>query len=131
MAFCPLSDEVDIMPLLDALHNRGVTIVVPEVVSDTDMQLRLYTPDSATKKGMLGTTVPDTAIFTDYAQIDAVLVPGVAFDTDGHRLGRGKGYYDRFLKMLATGTRKIAACYPYQLVEHVPTEEHDITMDYV
>ena len=76
--------------------------------------------------------------FTDYAQIDVCLVPGVAFDAAGHRLGRGRGYYDRFLSKLyspshfpALSPLKIGVCFPFQRVAEVPSEPHDILMDEV
>ena len=67
--------------------------------------------------------------FTDYEQIDIVLVPGMAFDAAGHRLGRGRGYYDRFL--IQTACRKIGVCFPFQRVAEVPTDDHDVMMDEV
>lgn len=72
---------------------------------------------------------PVGALFTDLKQIDLVLVPGVAFDREGNRLGRGKGYYDRILKQ--TPAYKIGLCFDFQLLDCVPTEEHDIKMDRV
>lgn len=131
MAFYPLPDEADICPLLKHLYDDGKTILLPEVTGDTTMVLRRYSPDAEMISGSLGTQVPDTEIFTDIDLIDAVLVPGVAFDKQGHRMGRGKGYYDRFLAGLPMTSIKIGVCFPYQIVEHVPTEEHDIVMDYV
>ena len=59
-----------------------------------------------------------------------LIVPGVAFDRKGNRLGRGKGYYDRLLSRMAhTDVYKLGICFPYQLVESVPTDAHDIAMD--
>ena len=59
---------------------------------------------------------------------DLAVVPGVAFDRQGNRLGRGKGYYDRLLPHLPTAY-KIGICFPYQLVNDIPTDAHDIRMD--
>lgn len=131
MAFYPLPDEVNILPLLDELVEIGVRVLLPEVVSDTEMVLRSYSPEATMLDGGFGTKVSDTTVFTDYEQIDTILVPGVAFDNEGHRLGRGKGYYDRFLAQIPESAVKVAVCFPYQIVEQVPAEEHDILMDYV
>jgi 5-formyltetrahydrofolate cyclo-ligase len=68
--------------------------------------------------------------FTDYAAIDVAVVPGMVFDAQGHRLGRGKGYYDRFLAKLP-GVYKIGLCFSWQMVDEVPSEANDITMDEV
>lgn len=72
---------------------------------------------------------PTGEIFTALNQIDVILVPGMAFDRLKNRLGRGKGYYDRILKR--TKACKIGLCYDFQLLDHLPTEEHDVKMDTV
>lgn len=62
-------------------------------------------------------------------EIEMIVVPGVAFDRKGHRLGRGKGFYDRLLK--EAKATKIGVGYEFQLVDEIPTEEHDVAMDIV
>lgn len=61
--------------------------------------------------------------------IDLILVPGMAFDRSGNRLGRGKGYYDKILKK--TFAWKIGVCFDFQVLEEVPSEAHDVVMDEV
>ena len=68
--------------------------------------------------------------FTDYHSISVALVPGMAFDAAGHRLGRGRGYYDRFLSAHPP-LYKIGVCFPFQRVAEVPSEEHDVAMNEV
>jgi 5-formyltetrahydrofolate cyclo-ligase len=68
--------------------------------------------------------------FNDYDQVELAVVPGVAFDAEGHRLGRGRGYYDRFLPLLPHAY-KLGLCFDFQKVEHVPTDANDIRMDEV
>jgi 5-formyltetrahydrofolate cyclo-ligase len=64
--------------------------------------------------------------------LDVVLVPGMAFDSEGNRLGRGKGYYDRFLKLLTNPRPKlIGVCFDFQKVDMVPTEPTDVKVDVV
>ena len=58
-----------------------------------------------------------------------MVVPGVAFDRKGKRLGRGKGFYDRFLK--STNATKVGVGYEFQLIDEVPSEPHDISMDII
>ena len=72
---------------------------------------------------------PVGALFEDLAQIDLILVPGVAFDASGNRLGRGKGYYDKILRQ--TDAYKLGVCFAFQLLEQIPTEPHDVKMDRV
>ena len=65
--------------------------------------------------------------------MDLVLVPGVAFDAAGHRLGRGKGYYDQFFASCpqVAASYKLGIAFPFQIVGEIPTEPHDIQMDEV
>ncbi|MFH1787089.1 MAG: 5-formyltetrahydrofolate cyclo-ligase [archaeon] len=65
----------------------------------------------------------------DSAEIDLVVVPGVAFDENGNRLGRGKGYYDKFLAKLPKTVPRIALAYEHQIVGEVPAEGHDAKVD--
>lgn len=65
------------------------------------------------------------------AELDAVLVPGVAFDKTGGRLGHGKGYYDKLLKNVRPGCRLIGVAFESQIFEQIPMHEHDVWMDQV
>lgn len=128
LLYSTLPDEVPTQQLLDLLTAAGKTVVLPRVVSATDMELRRYTGRGDLQPGAFGIMEPTGALFDDYGQIDVAVVPGMAFDNDGHRLGRGKGYYDRFLRQLPSAY-KLGLCFSWQLVDHVPTDEHDIPMD--
>ena len=64
-------------------------------------------------------------------EIDLVVCPGVAFTADGRRLGRGRGYYDRYLGDPAFRGFRVGVCYAHQLVDDLPVEPHDVFMDYV
>lgn len=75
-----------------------------------------------------GIEEPVGEAFTDYTSIDLIIVPGVAFDCKGNRLGRGKGFYDRLLPQISSAY-KVGICFPYQLVKEVPAEVFDIRMD--
>ena len=66
---------------------------------------------------------------THPSEIELVVVPGVAFDRKGHRLGRGKGFYDRLLN--TTKATKVGVGYEFQLVEEVPVDKHDVNMDII
>ena len=135
MAYWPLPDEVDIRPLIDQLVVQGKTVLLPKVVDGETMELRRYTSRDDLREGAFRIMEPVGEPFTDYDAIDVALVPGMAFDAAGHRLGRGKGYYDRFLsEHLAPCPsrlvpRLIGVCFPFQRVAEVPSEEHDVCMD--
>ena len=104
-------------------------ILLPVVIGD-DLELRRYTGSADLKKGAYGIEEPVGEPFTDYDSIDLAIIPGVAFDTHGNRLGRGKGYYDRLLPRLPH-TYKIGICFPFQLLEEIPTDALDVRMDEV
>ena len=125
-----LSDEVPTQALMDQLVAQGKTVLLPCVINDTDMELRRYTGPQDLQTGSFGIQEPTGELFTDYDAIDVAIVPGMAFDAEGHRLGRGKGYYDRFLSRIPH-LYKIGLCFSWQLVDHVPCDEHDIVMDEV
>ncbi len=67
----------------------------------------------------------------DPSEIDVVLVPGLAFSAEGHRLGQGGGFYDKFLPLLRPQCLTIGVCFHEQVVPHVPGEEHDLAVDCV
>ncbi|MCG8701237.1 MAG: 5-formyltetrahydrofolate cyclo-ligase [Bacteroidales bacterium] len=72
---------------------------------------------------------PGGEFFTQYNDIDLIIVPGIAFDKENNRLGRGGGYYDRLLPNL--GCTKIGLCYHFQLFDKIPHLDHDIKVDMV
>lgn len=106
-------------------------ILLP-VVKGNDLELRPYTNSAAMQNGAYGINEPTGTAFTKLESIDLIIVPGMAFDAEGHRLGRGKGYYDRLLSQPPLrSTYKIGICLPHQLVNHVTTEAHDVLMNEV
>lgn len=130
MAYYSLPDEVNTHRLLDELVEEGKTVLLPEVVDDETMVVRRYRSSADLREGAYHIMEPIGEMFTDYQQIDVVLVPGVAFDADGHRLGRGRGYYDRFLKTVGT-VSKIGVCFDFQKVQEVPVGPDDVMVDRV
>ena len=130
LLYSALPDEVPTQTLMDELVVKGKTVLLPKVVSDTDMVLHRYTGYSDLREGAYGIMEPTGEVYTDYEQIEVGIIPGMAFDQEGHRLGRGKGYYDRFLSRVPC-LYKIGLCFSWQLLDHVPTDEHDIIMDEV
>ena len=97
MAYYSLPDEVNTHSLIDDLVSEGKTVLLPKVMGVDTMELRRYTGRDDWQEGVYHILEPVGKPFTDYAAIDLILVPGLAFDAAGHRLGRGSGYYDRFL----------------------------------
>lgn len=136
VAFWPLPDEVDIRPAVRELYRQGKTVFLPRVVSDTEMVLCLYEGDNSLTEGAYGIMEPtvdnEQLAINNYdclcSSKDVVaLVPGRAFDSQGHRLGRGKGYYDRFLAE-CPDVHTIGVCFPFQVIDNVPNNSHDIAI---
>ena len=126
--FSPLGDEPQLWPLVERLAQR-VSVVLPRVEGDV---MNFYSYDScAMAKGAYGINEPQNGLPVDVGEIDVIVVPGVAFTDCGARMGRGKGYYDRYLSQSGCRALKIGVCYREQVVESIPTEPHDVMMDTV
>lgn len=132
VAYYSLNDEVDTHHLIDEMVQEGKIVYLPKVVSDTEMVLCRYTGRDSLSPGSFGIMEPQGPVMPHNTSYDVVLVPGMAFDADGHRLGRGKGYYDRFLStMMAPRSLLVGVCFDFQKVELVPTDSCDISVDIV
>ena len=94
------------------------------------MELCCYTGRNDLQEGYFHIKEPVGEIFTAYDEIDLALIPGMAFDSRGNRLGRGCGYYDRFLVQMPQ-IRKIGVCFDFQKVPEVPVDCYDIAVNEV
>lgn len=128
LMYHPLPDEVDVRALIDSAFNSGKKVILPVVTGD-DLELRVYSPGNM-EMGSFGIMEPCGPLFDDYAAIDLAIIPGMAFDSHGHRLGRGKGYYDRLLPKLENAW-KMGVCFDFQRLKSLPSEPHDVSMDEV
>ena len=125
--YSSLPDEVSTHELLE--HARvDKRVLLPTVVGE-NMEFHEYTSTSVLSEGCFSIQESTGPLFDDYAEIDLIVVPGMAFDAEGNRLGRGKGYYDKFLCQV--DAYKIGVCFPFQYVDHVPHDEHDICVNEV
>ena len=104
-------------------------IALPVIVGDT-LELRCFGGLSKLEAtNSFGVMEPKTEELVDPKEIDLAIIPGVAFDRKGNRLGRGKGYYDRFLSL--TTAYKVAVGYDFQIIDEVPVASFDIPVDIV
>ena len=130
--FASLPDELDLWPAMEETLAEGKVVALPCF----DASNRGYLPRRVTDlrvelvPGRFGIREPEPAcIEMPLADLDLVLVPGVAFDAQGRRLGRGKGFYDRWLSEFKG--KKIGVAYDEQLIEAIPVEEQDVQMDFI
>lgn len=128
MIYHSLSDEFPTHHTITRMA-RDKNIFLPRVCGE-DLEILPYDAQHPLETGAYGIQEPtgDTAAVTP-EQIDLIIVPGVAFDTQGNRLGRGKGYYDRILSH--TTATLVGVCYDFQLLDLLPTEIHDVKMQYI
>lgn len=130
MMYCSMPDEVHTHEALDHLVAMGKHVLLPVVTGEETMEVREYRGKNDLQKSAFGIFEPTGSPFTDYEQIDLVVVPGMAFDAHGNRLGRGRGYYDRFLRALPH-VYKIGICFDFQKQPYIPTDANDVKMDEV
>lgn len=127
--YLPYNQEVRTIPMLEQALRDGKRIAVPKVFGE-EMKF-IYLDDlSKIEKGYCGIPEPvsDGPVADDSTAL--VLMPGLAFDTQGHRIGYGGGFYDKFLAAEPSHPT-IALCYDFQMVDHLETEEFDVPVDCV
>ena len=127
--YLPYNQEVRTVPLLEQALKDGKLVAVPKVYGD-EMEFIVLTDLNQVAKGYAGIPEPiaDEPIANDPTAL--VLMPGMAFDPQGHRIGYGGGYYDKFLAREPEHPT-LALCYEFQMLPHLETEEFDIPVDLV
>ncbi len=126
--FGGLKTEPALLPLLPWLWENGRQAAFFAIESDGVMHPYLVRHEGELVVGAYGVLMPDVSMCPriDVADLDVVLVPGLAFSfCDGSRLGRGKGYYDRVLAQLRPDARVIGVGYSVQIAKFIPREQHD------
>lgn len=126
--FASLPDEPDTAALLARWYGRK-RVLVPRVEGDV-MRFCGYVPERM-ERGAFGISEPQDEKFADSSEIDFILVPGTAFTAAGARMGRGRGYYDKYMSQRGFRAFKAGVCYPHQIVGELPVEPHDILVDVV
>ncbi len=119
--------EVETRTMIKEAQKLGKKIAVPVCFRDKIvMRPALLCENGMFKKGPYGIDEPVSRQFVALSSLDMIIVPGVAFDVQGNRLGRGKGYYDRFLKRLTKKSRTIGLAFDFQILPSVPTTANDM-----
>lgn len=129
--YVAVGDELDPRALLSEAHARGKRVALPRVEAPGEMSLRDWSPGQALVPGALGILEP--AADTPVVKPDAVglyLLPGLAFDAHGGRLGYGGGFYDRLLAHAPDAVR-MGLCFAVQRVVDLPVQDHDVRVQWL
>lgn len=130
--YLSLPDEIPPEPLMTALHDAERVVAVPVWDAETrTYRFRRWRPDAPLRMGPMRVREPAEGAIVPDGNIDAALVPGLAFDSAGHRLGFGGGWYDRMLARCRPDAVFCALAFEEQLVPEVLAEPHDIRMHWI
>ena len=127
--YLPYNQEVRTVPMLEQAIRDGKKVAVPKVYGD--IMKFIYLEDlSQVEKGYAGIPAPIADEPVAHDETALVLMPGLAFDPQGHRIGYGGGFYDKFLAAEPSHPT-LALCYEFQMLPQLDTEEHDIPVNTV
>ncbi len=129
LLYWSMADEVQTHDFVNRWYTEK-TVLLPCVDGD-DLVLRQYTGPACLQAGeQFGIGEPTGSVFSDLDRIDMIVVPGVAFDRECNRMGRGRGFYDRLLKGTPRAF-KVGVAFDFQLFDRIPVEAFDVPMDCV
>lgn len=129
LLYWSMADEVQTHAFVEQWY-REKTLLLPCVAGD-DLVLRQYTgPECMVAGEQFGIGEPTGEEYTNLDAVECIIVPGVAFDRQRNRMGRGRGFYDRLLKSTPNAV-KIGVAFDFQLLDEIPVEPHDVKMDRV
>lgn len=129
LLYWSMDDEVSTHEFVERWYQKK-TLLLP-CVDSNDLLLRQYTGPQCLQTGPLfGIGEPTGPVFTLLNEVTMIVVPGVAFDHKGNRMGRGRGFYDRLLKS-TPHAYKVGVAFRFQMYDNIPTEDFDVPMDTV
>ena len=133
--YISLAKEVQTYRMIEDVLRGGKRVAVPVVDSTKEKIIPFEIKNSCCRlvSGFLGISEPQESerYPISLQEIEMVVVPGVAFDLKGGRLGFGKGFYDHFLNKLSSQAKSVALAFECQIIEKIPCEEHDIAVNYI
>ncbi len=130
LMYFPLKDEVDTLGAILSLKQKGKEVFLPRIKENGRMELAKFEGLDNLIEGAFGIMEPTAKTLEDLGEIELAVIPGMAFDTNGNRLGRGKGYYDHLLKNMKK-TYKIGLCFHFQKLPLIPHDFYDEKVDEV
>ncbi len=129
MFYIAVRGEVDTDEMIQAARKSGKIVTVPVCSADrVTIRPCVLEDTAALKEGPYGVREPVNERYVSLHELDVIVVPGLAFDRKGNRLGRGKGCYDRFLRRLSNGTTFVGVAFDFQILPLVPTAAHDVSV---
>ena len=130
--YMAVQGEVQTDRLARRCRERGIALCVPALRREAGAYgLARWDERTRLAKGLGGIPEPAAPDWVALDDVDAVVVPGLAFDADGGRLGHGRGHYDRLLSGMRGPATRIGVCFEWQVVDRVPMDENDVRMDRV
>lgn len=128
--YSSIANEVGTRDLFELARTAGKRTCYP-LVKDRHMDFCFVDDLSELQRGSFGIEEPDSGPAVDGCCIDLIVLPGVAFDRRGRRLGYGQGYYDRYIASLQTRPVTVGLCFEGQLHDGLPHENHDCFVDWI
>lgn len=125
--FISFKSEVNTIPIIEGLLEAGHSVCVPRLEGKTMKAIRISSLDNL--KDTKYAKEPKVGEVVEADEIDTIIVPGVAFDRKGNRIGYGGGYYDKFMKNIRINCNKIAVSYELQVIDDIITDSWDIVID--
>lgn len=122
--YSPINNEVATESLFSAARAAGKQICYPRV-ADQVLEFVEVTSLQLLRPARFGVAEPEAGRLISVDAVDLIVVPGVAFDRAGHRLGYGKGFYDRELARVSAAATSVGLCYGFQVCDRLPREAHD------
>jgi 5-formyltetrahydrofolate cyclo-ligase len=129
--YAPVHNEVETAEVMRAALASAKMVLFPAVCSG-GLEFRRIDDPCMLRRGAFSIPEPDAACPVHSPGVaDLIVIPGVAFDLSGRRIGYGKGYYDRALHQLEGKGRLVGLCYDFQIVGEIPDQPHDVRMDMI
>ena len=132
-AYASIRNEVCCDSIIESALKDGKKVALPKVLSsgqDSNMEFFYIASSDETESGFMQIQEPkSTAQPAVPDDTTLIIVPGIVFDRKFHRIGFGKGFYDRYFSKYPCGAAKAAVCYGFQLLDEIPSDDHDIPVD--
>lgn len=131
MFYIAFNGEVDTKTMIQEAQASGKVVTVPFCRKNRIIRPCIYDKTAKLKRGLYGVYEPTVKKCIRVNNLDLVVVPGVAFDKKGNRLGRGKGCYDSFLKKVPQKTASIGLAFDFQILPSIPATKTDVSVNRV